>query len=36
MVLTENKQVLKFVEEAAALTNPDKVIWIDGIEEQLE
>ena len=36
MVLTENKQVLKFVEEAAALTNPDKVIWIDGSEEQLE
>ncbi len=33
---TTNKQVLQFVEDAAALTKPDKIVWIDGSEEQLE
>ena len=36
MTLTTNKAVLQFVQDAAELTCPDKVIWIDGSEEQLE
>lgn len=33
---TTNKQVLKFVADAAALTKPDKIVWIDGSDEQVE
>ena len=33
---TTNKQVLKFVEESAALCQPDKIVWITGEEAQLE
>lgn len=36
MVSVTNKAVLAFVEEARALANPDRVIWIDGSEAQLE
>lgn len=36
MALTANQKVLKFVEDAAALTQPSHVMWIDGSEEQLE
>ena len=36
MALTSNKSVLKWVDEMVALTKPDKVVWIDGSEEQLE
>ena len=36
MALTSNKKVLKWVDEMVALTKPDKVVWIDGSEEQLE
>lgn len=36
MVLTSNKKVLEFVDMAQDLMQPDKVIWIDGSEEQLE
>lgn len=35
MHITANEQVLRFVEEAAALTQPDQVVWIDGSESQL-
>jgi phosphoenolpyruvate carboxykinase (GTP) len=28
--------VLDFVEEMKAMVNPDKVLWIDGSNEQLE
>lgn len=34
--MTTNKKVLQFVDEAVALAKPDKVIWIDGSEAQLE
>ncbi len=36
MSLTNNANVLKWVEEMTALTKPDKVVWIDGSAEQLE
>ena len=35
MPMTNNKNVLKWVEEMQALTKPDKVVWIDGSDEQL-
>ena len=34
--MTTNKNVLKWVEESTALLKPEKVLWIDGSEEQLE
>ncbi len=34
-MLTNNKNVLKWVDEMVALCKPDKVVWIDGSEEQL-
>ena len=36
MSLTNNANVLKWVDEMVALTKPDKVVWIDGSKEQLE
>lgn len=34
--MTGNKNVLNWVDEMVALTKPDKVVWIDGSQEQLE
>ena len=34
--MTNNKKVLAFIEESKKLCDPDKVVWIDGSEEQLE
>lgn len=34
--MTTNKKVLQFVDEAVALAKPDKVVWIDGSDAQLE
>ncbi len=34
--MTKNQNVLKWVEEMKALTKPDKVVWIDGSDEQLD
>ena len=34
--MTTNKKVLQFVNEAVALAKPDKVVWIEGSEAQLE
>ena len=31
-----NKYVEKFVNESAALTKPDRIVWIDGSKEQIE
>lgn len=36
MSLTKNPNVNKWVEEMIAFTKPDKVVWLDGSEEQLE
>lgn len=34
--MTNNKSVLNWIEEMKTLVSPDKVVWIDGSEEQLE
>ncbi len=34
--MTNNKTVLSWLDEMAAMCEPDKIVWIDGSEEQLE
>ena len=34
--VTPNKHVQSWIDEMAALVNPDKIVWIDGSEEQTE
>lgn len=34
--MTNNKTVLDWIEDKAKLLNPDKIVWIDGSQEQLE
>ncbi len=34
--LTNNKSVLKWIDEKVELVKPDKIVWIDGSEEQIE
>ncbi len=34
--MTNNKTVLTWLEEMTAMTKPEKIVWIDGSEEQLE
>lgn len=36
MALTTNRYVLDWIEEMAAMTRPEKIVWIDGTDEQLE
>ena len=36
MALTNNKAVLTWIDEMAALTKPADIMWIDGSEQQLE
>jgi len=36
MALTTNKAVLEFVNKAVKIACPDKVLWIDGSQEQLD
>ena len=36
MALTTNKFVNQWIDEMAAMTQPDKIVWIDGTEEQAE
>ena len=36
MEITKNKAVLDWIDQQVQLTKPDKVVWIDGSEEQLE
>ena len=33
---TKNPSVLAWLEDKLNLVNPDKVVWIDGSEEQIE
>ena len=35
MALTANKHVTEWIDRCVALTKPDRVVWIDGSEEQL-
>ncbi len=34
--MTKNQHVLNWINEMAAMTQPDKIVWIDGSEEQAE
>ncbi len=34
--MTNNKKILTWIDEMAAMTNPDKIVWIDGTNEQAE
>lgn len=34
--LTNNKSVLKWIEEKVELVKPDKIVWIDGSEKQID
>ena len=36
MALTNNKAVLAWLDEMAAMTKPAEIVWIDGSEAQLE
>ena len=36
MALTKNKAVLDWIDQMAAMTQPDRIVWIDGSEAQLE
>lgn len=35
-MMTNNQNLLKWIEDMKALVKPDQVVWIDGSEEQLE
>ena len=34
--MTKNKYVLSWIDEMAAMTKPDRIVYIDGSEEQTE
>ena len=34
--MTKNKYILSWIDEMAAMTQPDKIVWIDGSDEQTE
>ena len=33
--MTKNQHVLSWIDEMAAMTQPDRIVWIDGSEEQI-
>ena len=36
MALTENKHIINWINEMAALCEPNNIVWVDGSEEQLQ
>ena len=34
--MTSNKSVLSWINEKVELVKPEKIVWIDGSEEQIE
>ena len=34
--MTNNKHILNWIDEMSAMTKPDRIVWIDGSEEQAE
>ena len=34
--MTNNKYINQWIDEMAAMTQPDKIVWIDGSAEQTE
>ena len=32
--MTKNKALLKWVDQVAQMTKPDKIVWIDGSQEE--
>ena len=34
--MTKNPHIISWIEEMAAMTQPDNIVWIDGSEEQAE
>ena len=34
--MTKNVHVTKWIDEMAAMTQPEKIVWIDGSDEQAE
>ena len=34
--MTTNKHVLGWIDEMAAMVQPDNIVWIDGSDEQIE
>ena len=35
LALTENTAILNWIDEMAAMTQPDQIVWIDGSQAQL-
>ena len=36
MALTKNQKILDFVKESADLACPDKIVWVDGSQAQID
>ncbi len=36
MELTNNSRILEWIDEVSSMTRPEKIVWIDGSEEQLD
>ena len=34
--MIQNEKILSWIEEMKALVKPDKVVWIDGSQEQID
>ena len=34
--MTQNKSILEYIDSMKKVVNPEKIVWIDGSEEQLE